>query len=142
MMKKNFIIEGIREGILEKSEELFADGYDAASNICVSVIENKTNTLLKRIDNGEYLSKEEQVLLFQLKALRKEVEQKLREYLENWTWDLFHRFFSSIVGSVIGRKMSNTIIINSPITNYLCVPKLKWALYLLNVWCSFVDRIS
>ncbi len=63
--------------------DAFADGYEEAADICVSVLTKNIDGLLNQIKSGNYLSDQEQFLLSKLTQVKTETERALRDYWDN-----------------------------------------------------------
>ncbi len=78
---KNLIgdtLEKIRENANSRLDDEFFDGYDTAASICIEAITKRIDELHKQINDGKFLSNQEQFLLAQLNELKREIEDRLR----------------------------------------------------------------
>jgi hypothetical protein len=77
---KDFVGDLLRESAGKHYDNIFAEGYNEAANICVGVLSKHIDGLLKQIKSQNYLSNEEQFLLSRLNELKLETESELRDY--------------------------------------------------------------
>lgn len=73
----------MRTGAGRVLDNEYADGFNSAANICVSVLSDDIDVLLAKIKSGDYLSDEEQALLSRLTELKAEMEEGLRNFWES-----------------------------------------------------------
>ncbi|MEE1805232.1 hypothetical protein [Streptomyces sp. BE133] len=73
----------MRTGAGRVLDNEYADGFNSAANICVSVLSDAIDGLLAKIKSGDYLSDEEQALLSRLTELKAEMEEGLRNFWES-----------------------------------------------------------
>ena len=75
------LLSTAREATIDAAKDVFIDGFEDAANICLGVLSNNIDGLLKKIKSGSYLSNEEQFLLSRLTEIKSETEEYLRNYL-------------------------------------------------------------
>jgi hypothetical protein len=77
------LLGSARTSVNEHIDDAFADGYNEAANVCVGILSETINGLLKQIKPGSYLSDQEQFLLSKLNELKSETESALRDFWAN-----------------------------------------------------------
>jgi hypothetical protein len=77
------LVDSVRKSASEHSDDAFADGYNDAANICVGVLSETIDGLLKQIKLGSYLSDQEQFLLSKLNELKSQTENALSDFWAN-----------------------------------------------------------
>ncbi|MFF6777260.1 hypothetical protein ACFY8W_27415 [Streptomyces sp. NPDC012637] len=85
MVSGEQVLRGVGGLLLEARararDKVYAEGFDAAANICVSILSDAIDGLMAKAKSGD-LSKQEQVVLSRLTELRAETEEVLRGFWE------------------------------------------------------------
>ena len=72
------ILDKTRENRNRRLDDKFFNGYDTAASICIEAVNEKIDELHKQINDGKFLSNQEQFLLAHLNELKREIEDILR----------------------------------------------------------------
>ena len=79
----NELLTSVRKSVKEHNDDAFEDGYNEAANICVGVLSEVIDGLLKKINLDSRLSDQEQFLLSKLHEIRSEMETMLHDSCAN-----------------------------------------------------------
>jgi len=60
------------------------DGYCWSADVCIGLIENKINAMFNQMQNGNYLSEQDQFYLSKLRELQSEMINELNFNLESY----------------------------------------------------------
>ncbi|MBB5871895.1 hypothetical protein F4553_005274 [Allocatelliglobosispora scoriae] len=74
------VLDGVRKRVNDRDDDVFADGFNEATSICVGILSKNIDDLLNQIKSGSYLSDQEQFLLSRLTEMKSETEKCLRDY--------------------------------------------------------------
>jgi len=65
------------DGLQKRRDDEYFEGQDRATSTCINIIKMRINKLHKAINEGKYLTNEEQFLMAQLNEIIMEIEDSL-----------------------------------------------------------------
>lgn len=75
-------LRGARDDVVARhDEQVFADGFDAAANVCIASVDAQAEPLKAQLRSGQ-LDAEGQRLLSLVQDLKADIEQRLRDHWE------------------------------------------------------------